>query len=396
MQFDYHFGISTIFMLLVVFLLNNYVIIKYKISKNSKIFLILFDLIHVIFYFIVFPLFFEPYQDTGYYYDRMSSDLSLLEVVKYELSHVLSISLPPISVNIFNHLASFFLDTNNIFIVGYIHVVLFHISLYFLSKALCVRKLPQHLVLLLFLSPSIFTFSMPLLKDLFVLTVLIFTVVSFLSKRYIVFVFILLILFMARTYAVMAVFPTVLAFLYLNNYVKNKNNTVLIKLAIAHLIFSLILLHIVRDISLLDPAQSIKIYLATMFSPVASIDNIFSTQLMGVNLVESGLTFIFSVYVMILVIVILILKNSIYIGPIRLFVMFILLSFSYFSFLSSESYSIFNSLNDTHFLSVGAHVVRKKLPILPIYYIFGSLIVFEIYRVSRLTFVSRFRLGNHD
>jgi hypothetical protein len=379
----FNFNYFDVILILIIFILNTILILKFRIKFNVKINLIFFNLIHVFLYFFIFPSFYEFYNDTSYYYEHLSQNLNFIDFIESEFTHIKSIRLPSIGVNVFNYIIYNILNTTNIYIIGYIHIVLFHISLYFLSKIFSKKKLSPCVIVLLFISPSIFTYSMPLLKDLFTLTLVIFATTTFISKRYVLFLFLVVILFSTRIYGVMAILPTIFSIYFLENYMKNRENDRVLYMTMLHIVTSVFLLILIRGNSFFDLGQSVNIYLATLFAPVITIDNIFSLRLAGIQLLESSFTLIVAIFIIFLLILHTLSKGKIYLKIPLFFIFFVLLSFSYNIIIISEAVVVFHSLENTDYLSLGAQATRLKLPILVIYYIFAYLVFMEMKRLNK-------------
>lgn len=376
--------IQTILMLSLLILIDFYIIIKFRIKRNLKRLLIIFNLFHVLFYFFISPNLYYFSNDSIYYFNHINTDLDFLSFVKYEFSNIISISLPAIAPHIFNYIISFIFDTKNLYVIGFSHIVLFHTSLLMLSNILYKKKLTSALILLLFLSPSVFLMSQPLMKDLFTLIMVIFSANFFIKKKYILFIIFVILTFLTRIYAILAIFPTVASILYLENYINNKSNINILKLIILHLLLSITLLYIVRpSTGLLDIGQSINIYLATLFAPLLTLDNLLSYKFIAIQNIESLITLIVVIFSILITLLFVLNKHKLSIRIPKFFILFVLFSFSYYAILIGEAQIAIHYLTNTNGLSVGVEITRKKLPILVIYYIFVYLIFLEILKLNK-------------
>ena len=179
MQFFHLFVPSLLICLLILFLLS-----KYSLSAATIQSLQLFHVFYFVLYFCVFQYSYTLTDDTQYYIQAVEfiRDNSFLD---WAVANTFSIRLPPyLFIYLFNFFGSF--TDYNIWFFSYCITALYVASLLFLSSTPFFHRFSTFslFIFLMSLSPSFILFSLPLNKDLFTLSLLIFSIAFFFRRKF--------------------------------------------------------------------------------------------------------------------------------------------------------------------------------------------------------------------
>jgi hypothetical protein len=316
------------------------------------------------------------YDDALYYIDIANSINSISDIYDWVDNNIISIRLPAIGFHFFNIIFLRIFDYSP-WVLSYAYLIFYWTIISWLSRIEEIRFLPRCFFIILFLSPSVLWLSLPLLKDVLSISLVMLSVGFIFKNKYKLVFFLILLMTLVRVYSFLALISIILSIYYYKINLNNKNKNYFRMLAYG---FSLILIISILIVGRSTPNlnELFISYIAILLTPIPwHFENFISSNLVFIQMVES-IIILFSIVIIFYYLMIRLLKLKLSSKIIIITLDFFIILFPVVFILASEATQILEAIQYSGgaALSAGEQYNRKKIIIIPVIYIY-FLLIFE-------------------